>query len=588
MNSFIDYLNSTNNYGGNTTGSLAEFQVKSQYFSAIRIDRKIGSYIAEQINSGNHMAYILTGFAGDGKTSILAQVLNELGYLEEGAGLKIEDEFHNFQYVKDMSEITVDRQAEVLEKSLSAPESGRTSLLISNTGPLLRVFAELVKSKYEADGRIFSAREEMELQSKLLTQLDSNRDEITNINGYRFVLLNIARLDNVSFAVKILKNILAPKLWEPCDSCPCAKKCPIRNNRDTVTEHFDRVAMFIENYYRFLFENDKRMTIRQMVSQLSFALTGNLTCKYIETHNLRDAFFNYNFANLFFGFRGLKLLSSADQIESIRQINNFGFDRIALDVDYKLFVTQDLNCFSPEIRNMLTSVLNRCRRSFQADDDSNDEKARIEGLKLRRAIRRFFLMYSLFEPEKEINDVMDQIFGKRFSEYKALISEPQNKSALTNMRNLIFDALYMRNTGFLPSKNAELPLTLRREDDVFQNVMIVLGKVERSKLNVVQKKLSCRFEDTESKQELILRFDDAEFGLTLPMVNYFSSLIDGAIASDNNPALSHGIAKLDALLLEKFRDKNPESTEGCELSVLINTVAGQEIQRFEFDGNRLM
>ena len=71
------------------------------------------------------------------------------------------------------------------------------------------------------------------------------------------------------------------------------------------------------------------------------------------------------------------------------------------------------------------------------------------------------------------------------------------------------------------------------------------------------------------------------------MINYFSSLIDGAIASDNNPALSHGIAKLDALLLEKFRSKNPESPEDCELSVLINTERGQETRRFEFDGNRL-
>ena len=84
MNSFIDYLNSTNNSGGNTAGSLAEFQVKSQYFAAVRVDRKIGSYITKEIKNGNHKAYILTGFAGDGKTSILAQVLYELGYLETG------------------------------------------------------------------------------------------------------------------------------------------------------------------------------------------------------------------------------------------------------------------------------------------------------------------------------------------------------------------------------------------------------------------------------------------------------------------------------------------------------------------------
>ena len=587
MNSFIDYLNSTNNSGGNTAGSLAEFQVKSQYFAAVRVDRKIGSYITKEIKNGNHKAYILTGFAGDGKTSILAQVLYELGYLETGSGLKVEDQFPDFQYVKDMSEITTERQASVLEKSLSAPKNGKTSLLISNTGPLLRAFAAFVKSKYEAAGKPFTSESEMSLQSKLLTQLDSNKDEITEIEGYKFVLLNIARVDNVSFAVKILKNILALNLWEPCGSCFCARRCPIKNNHNTLSAQFDRVALFIDNYYRFLFENDKRMTIRQMVSQLSFAITGNLTCEYIKTHTLREPFFNYNFANLFFGYRGLKFLSSSDQIESIRQIKNFGLDSIALDVDYELFVARDLSCFSPEISNMLTSILDRCRKNFQASEDSDDDKSRIEALRLRRAIRRFYLMYSLCDSGKDLRGVMDQVFGKRFSEYKDLISEAQNKSALKNMRDLIFEALYARNTGFLPGRNTELQLTLRRDDDVFQNVMIILGKVERSELNVVQKKRSCQFEDTESKQELILRLKNTEFGLTFPMINYFSSLIDGAIASDNNPALSHGIAKLDALLLEKFRSKNPESTEECELSVLINTVSGQEIRRFEFDGNRL-
>ena len=47
MNEFINYLNSTNNVGGNSTGSLAESQVKSTYYDSVKVDRKLGTYITD-------------------------------------------------------------------------------------------------------------------------------------------------------------------------------------------------------------------------------------------------------------------------------------------------------------------------------------------------------------------------------------------------------------------------------------------------------------------------------------------------------------------------------------------------------------
>lgn len=37
MNEFVNYLNSTNNVGGNSTGSLAESQVKSSFYDSIKV-----------------------------------------------------------------------------------------------------------------------------------------------------------------------------------------------------------------------------------------------------------------------------------------------------------------------------------------------------------------------------------------------------------------------------------------------------------------------------------------------------------------------------------------------------------------------
>lgn len=74
-NNFIDYLNSTNHISGDSTGALAEKQVKSEYFEKVKINRTLGDLIYESVVNKKHEVFILTGHAGDGKTSILAQVL---------------------------------------------------------------------------------------------------------------------------------------------------------------------------------------------------------------------------------------------------------------------------------------------------------------------------------------------------------------------------------------------------------------------------------------------------------------------------------------------------------------------------------
>ena len=198
MNEFVAYLNSINNVGGNSTGSLAEAQVKSKYFDMVKVDHQLGEYIADSVVSKNNKAFILTGHAGDGKTSILVQVLKRLGYLRENEVLAEEKEFSEFYYVKDMSEIAEKRQVSVLVKALSSPISDRSSLLISNTGPLLHAFTTLEKQRKADAGKVFSEEDQISLQSTLLSQLDQNEDKEIVISGYSFMLINIARIDNAS------------------------------------------------------------------------------------------------------------------------------------------------------------------------------------------------------------------------------------------------------------------------------------------------------------------------------------------------------------------------------------------------------
>ncbi len=329
------------------------------------------------------------------------------------------------------------------------------------------------------------------------------------------------------------------------------------------------------------------MTIRQMVGQISYAITGNLTCDYITNHYLKEPFFNYNFANLFFGYVGLNEVSDSSQIKGISQIKLLGLDQKALDVDYKLFVNNDYAAFfTRKVANELYKLKKKHQKHYQVLNEENARSASEQGneAKFRRAIRRFYLVYSA-----DLNEecMLNQIFGTNYTLYEKLVSSKQTKLALRNVQTLIFRALYIKNTGFLPDNTSELPLTLRRENSVFQNVMLVLGILSKNDLNIVQKPVSSLFEDIESKQELYLKVNNQQFLLTLPMLIYFDDLVQGAISSNSNPALTHGIAKLDTLLLDEFGEELPESEDDCELKLLINTTDGQNIRYFAFDGSQL-
>ena len=50
-NRFVNYLNSMNNASGDNINALAEAQVTNEYYSSIRVDRKLGKFIKNKITS---------------------------------------------------------------------------------------------------------------------------------------------------------------------------------------------------------------------------------------------------------------------------------------------------------------------------------------------------------------------------------------------------------------------------------------------------------------------------------------------------------------------------------------------------------
>lgn len=584
MNAFIDYLNSMHSIKGDGLGALAERQIQSPYSPACHVPRHLGQIIADRIRAGENVAYIITGHAGDGKTSILVQVLRELGMIQSGEVLASEKICQNnngkLYYVKDMSEVRLELRVAYLRKALEAPSTGMSSILISNTGPLLSTFEDLLMADCVQKGEAYDEARRRTNQTELLDQLDTNQGGTRTIGDYAFSMINIARIDNVSFASAFLHNILSAELWSPCAACEKKGNCPIWQNYQTVRDNEGRVAQFINAFLRYTYEFDQRLTIRQIQAQLCYALTGGMNCRDVIPHHNYPQF-KYGFPNLFFGYRGSEIDNEAAKIKAIRMLQGMELDSAALPIDYDLFVKDRIDFFPDSIRDTIArEVLPKLKllnRSADADIQKRNKKA----IALRKGLRRYYLVYGHLPQE----DMLDCVFGKGFTLYEDIASHSgQPRAKLNRIRDYFFNALYLTNTGFLPHSGSDnqIPLTLHRKDGVFQSVMLVLGRVSKNELSIRQKPKQGHFEDDQSRQQVLLEARGRTFSISLPMFLYFVTQSSGAVASACNPALTHNIARLETLLMDAFQ--NPS---GTEIELLTNTTQGQRYQRLYIEDDKL-
>jgi hypothetical protein len=371
---------------------------------------------------------------------------------------------------------------------------------------------------------IYTSAQEISDQTGLIDQLDTNEEGIRTIGGYEFMMVNIARVDNVPFARAFLQRILAEELWSDCAACPSAEECPVKNNRDSVQTQFGRVADFVESYYRYLYESDERLTIRQIQAHLCYSITGGLDCEKFNKRKVAPLF-RYNFANLFFGFLGCEANPEALRMKAIRQLRNLNLDARSLHEDYDLFVKQRFDAFPSPVRRVLEDSIRREYQKLNRAYSPEDQKSGA-GVEIRKAMRRFFLMYSIQDPSEPggFAELLDQVFGLGYSDYRRLTEKAELRDAeKRSVRDTIFDALYLANTGFLPDGETKLPLTLHRDDGTFQSVMLVLGEVDKNKLGIIQKPNDNAFEDAVGRQAVYLRIagDDRVFPLSLPLLTFF-------------------------------------------------------------------
>ena len=521
-NEFVDFLNSLHNENASNKNAIAEDAISSDFFQRIEVRRDLLDSIRKKIEQGDFV--ILTGHAGDGKTTLLWQLLDDLGYREKQlppTGDWVLPDGLSFHYVKDMSELKESDQQQELKTCF---ERDGASLLIGNTGPLLATFKKLF-----GDG----------IEETLLNAMDSQTGESLRpaLQHREAFLVNIARIDNTDFIAPFLKNILEPELWEACENCSVKDHCPMYINQLLLSEQLQRASSLISNIYLWLQEYDKRTTIRQMTAHISYAMTGGLRCMDVQTKGGIDWPYAFLFSNLFFGLRGNEPIPDAMQIRGVVLVNEAGFDRRQTSMDYVLHTVHKFADYYPQPLNTLLNS------AFQGPSP----RSRSRDL---RVLKRAYMFFGQNDQQKDA-EVTAQFFSKWFTEYVRLRSDGGKVDS--KLKKTVITALNTLFVGDSGSRDTnEINLTLRRNNEQVCNVQVLKGRIPKDEIEISCKPVSTVSSvSSRNLYTLTLRYRNLRFPLSLPLINYFDEIFNGVIVTDIDPLLSNGIDNLKSQLLSK-------------------------------------
>lgn len=527
INPFISYLNSLHNEQASNQNAIAEMQIQDQHFAKTQVKHPLTLFLKKKMEAGEFV--VLTGHAGDGKTTLLTQVLEALDRKPE---ILLEEDTvdcgFSLHYVKDFSELTHEKQDSVLKTCFAASEA---TLLIANTGPLLNAMQRLVP-------------DDPQLENTLLDAMDQPAGQSVDIAGFGTVFfLNIARVDNTSFIREYLQNIIQDELWQTCDSCQKKGICPMYMNRCLVKEHFARVASFIERVYIWLQEYDNRATIRQITAHITYAMTGGVSCESVWEDGQRIWRYLYLFSNLLWGSQGAKEDIAAQQIRGIRLLNAAGFDQKPTSIDYDLFIKHDVyRYFPPQFQGMLKEVEKLTRPI------SDDKKQRV--------LKRAYLLFGINTPAED-RVIQQQIFSPWFETYldgRNNGTKPSNK-----IRKAICQAINTLFVGESYEDISNIYLTLRRNNEQTSNVQLLNGQISEEQIRLKFEKCPTSVPDKQQYQLMLFADEKVKFRVGLPLLNYFYEIHQGVIITDIDPMLSNGIDSLKAQLLSAFKKHNDEN-----------------------------
>ncbi len=472
-NPFVQYLNTLHNVSAGNANALAEYQATNKFFGSIYDASPMVSDIYGRLIAAGEVVIVLSGHAGDGKSTIALDVLKKLRGLSVEQILSappapVERANINGKHIsilKDMSEHPPSARRARFTDALR-PGTG-SWLIVTNTGPLLNTLKDL-KSDFE--------EQILELLDRPISGILN--DETHRIDGFdkAIYIANLSKMDNVDTAVRVLEKMTAHPAWDVCDGCAEKKNCPIINNISTIKdapEFKQRVSWM----YRLLTSYDRRLTMRQMSAHLAFSITGGMECAavpgFIEQYGVQSAFRMNLFSELFFGFSNGKRLISALALNCVEQLQTYairGRTRPAVELKLQNEICSEYAALS------CTAMPPFAHWKDKAMDPNH-------GAAARAALRRLMFMFGAGrDVEWWKTFVQDFAGSERLCDWENWRVQGALPTALAARRALIRQVLSVLRehcTGFtsVPSANEKLYITLRRDDmETTQPVQVIIGE----------------------------------------------------------------------------------------------------------------
>lgn len=585
QNGFIAYLNSLHNLNASGANALAESQALSPYFGELYEPFALTETLVKSLSEGTDRVVILTGHAGDGKSTVALDVLKRLRCLPSSAPLAkpmkereaiVEP---NVNIVKDMSELSTERRQQWLREAFSGSGSW---LIVSNTGPLLQSLMEYAKNE-GVDNQI---------ESTILDRLDQSfGDQLLerhtlNCFNKELVVINLTRLDNVIIGAKILTKLVGHSAWEKCVGCAAEPACPLMINRKALQSAGKVVEERVRYIYQRLSAYEQRLTLRQIVAQLALGLTGGMTCEeaqqLVASSSAEGAdrsslgLERIIFSEGFFGYRGGTPWPEAEGLHAIELVRRRVFGG-PVGVNFERLIACESGMGWAQVPPSLKWLENHWKK----------RSAESAGVRWRFALRRMnYIFGDLAEGKEELASVFLDGFlqspklrdfdGWRTSGELTLSRTEKNALRSSCLRVLLEVFSGFGAGQFLSHDN--LYLTLRRPDQaVVQPTQLVIDTL--------------KFRDFEldfnpAKCVLVLNFrpGNVELPLMLPLLDYICRRDAGELGNSLSPIHQ---AQLDWFRAELLRVTEDSRHGDEEIELLRSGLDGEvHLHRFQLDKER--
>lgn len=552
---FVEYLNSIHNISASNKNALAESQAVSEFFGDIYQPFPIVEEIFTLLTTQDPApVVVLTGHAGDGKSTIALDVLKRLREIPLNLPLPAPPQEREWgrknsrevTIVKDMSELSAAGRYQILNDCLT--DSSSAWLIVSNTGPLLGTF----DAYYEKGG----PSERLAIEKRLLEVLDtpieghiSNERHTINIQHRAFYAVNLTKLDNVGIGTKVLQKIVDHRAWESCNGCSAAGKCHIATNIATLRGASVVMADRVRWVYRRLSTYEQRMTLRQMSSHLAYSLTAGANCGQIRSAAARlespmevaAAIADVCFGEIFFGSNAAATAAKEESIHAIQLLKKLQFGaEVSSELERSIMEGKALEwaAMPAQILPVYESLLRRSRRP--------------DAIVSRSSLRKLLYLFgeiniSPSQPSRRFLSLFLQspklIELDEWQEKGAMTLSSSQKRDLTKKTVNVLLEEYSGNSAGQYEGTSYLYVTLRRSDrQVFQATQLVLARFDTAHFDI----------EYDPKQRVpMLRYKKgkAELPLTLPLLDYVMRRGDGDLEDGLDPIYLNQLEYFRAQLL---------------------------------------